>query len=516
MKKEYLIIIFIEVITFCACSNEFLDNNTQKNSRGNLKKFKNIITIDSAYTYHGDLLYNTWLESYNKKMLNLKTRAMSSEDYSFFNKKFIIKSSEATLLYGKNYIYPGAIFEGNSLITQKYCPLFIQNRNPITLSTTLNHNTPKHTSQIITNPCLSKFSDYVKDIVKDGNFDQTEKFMFQYKRFTFYDEIKSAFGTNIDTRKLFSSRKEHSTENKEKIVKSTGMYVKFFQSSFTVNMDIAPLCNQIIKGKTNYEPAYVNSVTFGRLGFIVLETDETFEFSERCIKKEFSRIFYHKTITLSDKEKLFLNNTEFKILIIGADSDYSVQTIKGYSHFLNLISESKFTPTDYGVPITCSFANANTHDMVEIEFENTLYIEPLYVQIKKENIKHEGSYENNYLNSSKDFYIYFYKDREKTKQAIPYTDIIFNVIENETTIHYFPDYNQWPDIIEEYNIKHNNITIRNIAFNSKIYVGSEIIHYESSGKAPSGSPYESSYVWEANKLIKMYSLKDSPFYLKIN
>ncbi|KIO74463.1 hypothetical protein TH53_26320 [Pedobacter lusitanus] len=80
-------------------------------------------------------------------------------------------------------------------------------------------------------------------MAKGGSFQQTDKFMFQYKRFTFYDEIKQAFGTDINTRKLFSSKSETSTSESHKILQSTGLYVKFFQASFTVNMDIAPISN---------------------------------------------------------------------------------------------------------------------------------------------------------------------------------------------------------------------------------------------------------------------------------
>ena len=83
----------------------------------------------------------------------------------------------------------------------------------------------------------------------------------------------------------FLQKSESSTEYRDKIQKSTGMYVKFFQSSFTVNMDIAPLSDQPIQGKSEYEPVYVNSLTYGRLGIIAFETDESYEFAETCIKK---------------------------------------------------------------------------------------------------------------------------------------------------------------------------------------------------------------------------------------
>ena len=287
--------ILLGVTLICSCNEATELAHITPNV--SLIKYKDIVKIDSLYTYPGDSLYQNWINQYNKNLEDKTSRSLSPEDDAFFNKQYIVKSTEATVLYGRNYIFPGSILEGNSISNQNYIPVFISNRKPITVSMTLAHNTPKPTSRTIEAPTFSKLSDYVVEMVTDGNFEQNQKFMFSYKRFSFYDEIKTAFGTNINTRKLFSSKSESSTEYRDKIQKSTGMYVKFFQSSFTVNMDIAPLSDQPIQGKSEYEPVYVNSLTYGRLGIIAFETDESYEFAETCIKKEFDRIFSKKTTT---------------------------------------------------------------------------------------------------------------------------------------------------------------------------------------------------------------------------
>lgn len=517
MKNFLFTISLLTGILVChSCSNEVTEYSTDKEIKFGLIKFENKIMVDSAYTYPEDALYKTWLKSYNTKSYS-QTRSLSPEDAAFFNKRYVVKSTEASLLYGRNYIYPGVVLEGNSISDQKYIPIFIQNRKPITVSMTLSHNTPKHTSRTIENPTQSKLDDYVKEMVVDGNFQQNEKFMFQHKRFTFYDEIKSAFGTNIDTRKLFSSRKENSTENRDKIVKSSGMYVKFFQSCFTVNMDIAPLSDQQIKGKTNFEPVYVSSVTYGRMGVFVFETDETYEFAESCIKKEFDRIFYHKSTELNEKERLFFENTEFKILILGADSDYSVQTVKGYSHFLNLIYNSKFTQHSYGVPITCSFSYANSHGLVETEFVNTVYIEPLFVHFEYGKGSYSSGSNGNY-NNSRPIYLNFYKDRAKTRTAIPYIDLVFNVRKYENFCRYYPNYERWPMIEANCEDKTKEMQIRNIHFKTEIYVGDQVSYYQSDGPSPgsnnNGRP-EPMYAWQADEYFSSYSLQASPFYIII-
>lgn len=514
MKRPliYLLGGFILAIT-SSCSDEF-DNINHGEETASFDRFNNRVVIDSAYTYIGDSIYNAWLNIYNSTIYNRDmTKSLSPEDDAFFNRQYIVKSTEATLLYGRNYIYPGAILEANSISDQKYIPVFVSNRNPITVSMTLTHKKPKPTSKQISSPSYSKLSDYVKEMAIGGSFEQNEKFMFQNRRFTFYDEIKSAFGTNVNTRKLFSSKKESSTEEREKILKSSGMYVKFYQASFTVNMDVAPLSNQPIKGKTNLEPVYVSSVTYGRLGVLVFESDETYEFAETCIKKEFDRIFYKKTTTLTEKERLFFENTEFKVLIIGADSDYTVQTIKGYGHFLNLIYNSKFSETSFGVPISCTFSYANTHGLVETEFVNHLQIEPLFVKFSKENSKYNQDYSSNNYWASSQRYLNFYKDRAKTKPAYPYTDIIFELTETINSARYYPDYKNWPMIKADYSKTSNKLKIRNISLKSRLYVGGENSYYESDGKVP--ERFEPMRIWEAREYSRTYNLSASPFFISV-
>lgn len=515
MRNYIFILLRLLIPLIYSCNNEFeLLEESASTSIPHLTTANYTINIDSAYTYPGDSLYNSWLTQYNS---SAQTRALSPEDDAFFSKAMIVKSTEATLLYGRNFIYPGAILEGNSLEEQNYAPIFVANRNPITVSMTLSHNTPKHTSRTIASPSYSKLSDYVKDMVADGNFQQSEKFMFQHRRFTFYDEIKSAFGTNINTKKLFSSRKESSMEEEYKIQKSAGMYVKFYQSSFTVNVDIEPLSNQPITGSSGVEPVYVSSVTYGRLGVLVFETDETYEFAETCIKKEFDRIFYKKTTQLTEKEKLFFENTDFKVIIIGANSDYAVQSFKGYSHFLNLIYNSHFTEYAYGVPISCSFTTANTHRLVETEFVNHIQLEPLFVHFSRDNYKSIPYYPSDNYESSSQIYLKFYKDRQKTKPAYPYTDIVFEVSKTVRHYRYYPDFQRWPMIKVDV-IKNENeiLKIRNIQYKPQIYVGQELSYYHSSGKRPGGSSHpEPMYYWDADEYYCNYYLESSPFFIKI-
>ncbi|KIO74763.1 hypothetical protein TH53_24570, partial [Pedobacter lusitanus] len=289
--KQLFKLLFIVPVLLYSCRKENPPANASNEALLKTGRTPYRIKIDSSYAYYGDSLYKSMALDYfsrpgghnnqvAKPGKTTITNGMTPEDEAFFSKKHLVKSTEALLYQGKNYIFPGAVLDGNSISKQNYLPIFLPTRKPITVSMSLTHSTPKPTSRVIENPSYSKLDDYVKEMAKGGSFQQTDKFMFQYKRFTFYDEIKQAFGTDINTRKLFSSKSETSTSESHKILQSTGLYVKFFQASFTVNMDIAPIADKPIQGTPGMPPVYVNSVTYGRMGMIVIETDKEYQFAE--------------------------------------------------------------------------------------------------------------------------------------------------------------------------------------------------------------------------------------------
>lgn len=493
-----------------SCSNIEIEQYSTKV----LKMPNNRIIIDSSYTYPGELLYSDILRKYN--LNSTVTKSLSTEDEKFFSKKFITKSTSPIVYEKRSYIYPGALFEGNSISSNEYIPILNIKRNPITVSSTLNHKNLKYTTKTIQNICLSEFSDYVKWLVKDGVFTQNEKFLYSNKRFTFYDEIKQAFGSNVDTKGLFSSFKQGSAELNERISTSTGMFIKFYQSAFTVNMDIAPLSDGLVTGSTEFEPIYINSVTYGRMGVLVFETNEEYEFAQKCMNKEFNNIFCKASETLSESEKRFFENTEFKILIIGSDSDYSVQTVKGYNEFLSLIYNSKFSETNYGVPISCTFSYANSHKLAEIEFEQNIFVEPLFVKMREEKID-LGKNSNYDYNNRFDLYLDFYKDREKTIKSRPDKNIIFSIKKDEVDRYYKYEYSSpeekhkaFPQF--SFDTYSKIINLRNIDFKSSIFVDTGEDYFYTYPI----ETYPGKFIEKTKEHWCSFSLKESPFYLEIN
>lgn len=91
--------ILLGVTLICSCNEATELAHITPNV--SLIKYKDIVKIDSLYTYPGDSLYQNWINQYNKNLEDKTSRSLSPEDDAFFNKQYIVKSTEATVLYGK-------------------------------------------------------------------------------------------------------------------------------------------------------------------------------------------------------------------------------------------------------------------------------------------------------------------------------------------------------------------------------------------------------------------------------
>ena len=63
------------------------------------------------------------------------------------------------------------------------------------------------------------------------------------------------------------------------VARQSGFYVKFYQTSFTLDMDVP---NGSLVKDNNFdsegiEPVYVSSISYGRMGILAIETNEKAE-----------------------------------------------------------------------------------------------------------------------------------------------------------------------------------------------------------------------------------------------
>ncbi len=194
---------------------------------------------------------------------------------------------------------------------------------------------------------------------------QLVSFSYDMNQFSYYNEIKLAFGCNINVAKVFNLGVDVS---KEKIKKNTGLIAKFIQKNFTVDMDL-PLDGNILLNHSDmsnvgaYDPVYISSIVYGRMGVIIVETNESYEDVRVAVKAAFEAKIVNGELNLSYQHKQVLEKCDIKLSVTSGDGKGAVKAISGFEEFKNFIIEGGIFSQDVpGDPLfyTASYLSDNS------------------------------------------------------------------------------------------------------------------------------------------------------------
>lgn len=420
MNKSFFILLFFSCFTFFRCSEEIVENESRSNNQNSNDKLSasNIIDITS---------YGTSPTSFKE---NLSQRKLASKTSDEFTNAIEVESSESVILTNLHrYIFPGSLLRGNSIQDLGFVPI-AANINPVTVSLSI-PSTKYKTGFTMERPSLSSLRSLVNSYLKTSDFSQQGQFSYSIEEFSSFDELKVAFGSNVDTRNIFRRRSTSENHYGHLITTKTGLYIKFFQTSFTLDMDIP---NGSLVKDNNFDnggvdPVYVSSISYGRMGILTVETDEKSEEAIRNMNTSFSKLFVKGNSYLTEEEKKFINSSRFQLYTVGGNGSTAVQSFQGYEAFIKHISQGSFTKDSPGIPIFCSYSNLKDNSPVKTRFKFDVKKKPLYAQIVYENINKDikGNQRDGYIHSiHADVVLKFYESRTK-KPTIASPYITFNL-----------------------------------------------------------------------------------------
>jgi len=121
------------------------------------------------------------------------------------------------------------------------------------------------------------------------------------------------------------------------------------------------LNNNDLSGLGNYSPVYINSIAFGRLGIITVESNKEYQDVKLAFKAAFNAAKINGNLNISAENQTILENCDIKIYIIGGDESYKV--VEGFDEFKNFIlTKGEYSPSNPGLPIsfTASYLSDNS------------------------------------------------------------------------------------------------------------------------------------------------------------
>ena len=293
---------------------------------------------------------NSWDESYHPFA---KTRSMN-ESYEFV--PVILKN-----------VYTGMLLKGEELNNGKMVPI-IEKVDPLQLVFTV----PNFYIGNLPHPSFSSYMQEFKKALNDEDFSgqQIEEFEYDLKQFSKYSEMKLAFGSNVN---IASVMKFEGSAESNQIRHKTGIFARVCQKNFDGIIDY-PEDGNIFSDNdklSKYPNAvYVNSITYGRMAIISIESDTTYNALKTAFKAALNAKVINGEVSMDANAEKLLHNADIHIWIRGGKGADVVATTAGFDEFTKfIVNGGTFTKDIPGQPIYCSVNRVDDNSTFSLFFD---------------------------------------------------------------------------------------------------------------------------------------------------
>ena len=260
-------------------------------------------------------------------------------------KEYLVKTeksavfSSAALMKENNIettiLYPGSILRGSSYLNGTYDPLVLANEfKPVTLFLNVKGNGQVATKDII--PKGSSMFQAISDLRVGSNINFPVNYVpgnytFESTEITNDDSFKKAVGLHVKAN--YSTLASASFDYDYNSVRSTNrkfVMMKLKQTVYSAGIDPVNQANWIEGGIEaqqcgTHEPVYISSIDYGRVAYILIETNKTTEQVSTMIKASLDLKIglFGGSANYSNSQEFqsLFNSSKVKVSILGGSSD---------------------------------------------------------------------------------------------------------------------------------------------------------------------------------------------------
>ena len=222
---------------------------------------------------------------------------------------------------------------------------------------------------------VPSFSSYMKEFKKalndeDFSGQQIEEFEYDLKQFSKYSEMKLAFGANVN---IASIMKFESSAESNQIRHKTGLFARVCQKNFDGIIDYPEdgnIFSNNDKIKDYPNAVYVNSITYGRMAIISIESDTTYTALKTAFKAALNAKMVNGEVSMDASSEQTLQKAEIHIWIRGGKGADAVATATGFNEFTKfIVNGGTFTKDVPGQPIYCTVNRVDDNSAFSLNFD---------------------------------------------------------------------------------------------------------------------------------------------------
>lgn len=412
-----------------------------------------------------------------------------------------------------NVVYPGSIIKGSSIEDFGLIPILGYGRpitvsvsiptSPLKVSKTLPIATPSGMRQVVRDALTTDFAG-------SAGF---SRFNYQMKAFTYYQELKTLYGYNTKSNLLFVTNSTHIDKNLAQISGKSGIMVKFIQQNFSIDMDI-PEAGQLIDPNVDpsvyggYQPIYISSVIYGRMGIMTIESEAEQSKAEATFRKAFNVLgIINGGNSLTSEETALIDAAEIKVSVAGVSGEEAVRLVGGVQGLTALLAKGMtYDAASPGVPIAFKMKDIATDSLIAAPFQVDYgTYDKVYASLEIENRYQVGTGGAGATYEYGDLYLAFYQWPNKIQPVAAPNFVPFNYLINTVT----ENRQYGPNGYHNRSERNEDVKVRNSLKNTRQLLQKDarlryLVKYYNPNQPNNGNQSESIYT---------YRLKPGPGYL---
>lgn len=272
------------------------------------------------------------------------------------------ESHSSEMAVTSSNIFVGGVYTAKSIqdLTFSYI-------NSPAKSIDVSYTFPRYFFDSIDKPSISGMYRSLNKAIESPSFvgKQSLSFEYDFREFSYYSELKLAFGANVSVGSIF---KLDASLEKEKIRSTSGLFARIVQKNFSLIMDYPENGNIFLnESELNKNiaksPVYINSIIFGRMAIIAIESSYSYDALKAAFKASLTAGIVDADLNITAEQKKILQESQIKLFVSGGVSQDVAKIVEGFDEFKNfIINGSEFTKDVPGVPIffTANYASDNS------------------------------------------------------------------------------------------------------------------------------------------------------------
>jgi thiol-activated cytolysin len=308
-----------------------------------------------------------------------KTEATREGDYQCSSQNLLeTRQYDRIVAYAANSdsLYPGAIVSADSVLTGLFTQI-VMPRSPATISVSLENLAGSKTA-VIAEPSLSAYRDALSGILDAEVTGSTPANLYsEIEEVHTEEQLDMALGVQASWGLGLASLKTSFNFKQEEI--RSRYLVRYTQAYYTVDLDapespsslFAPtvrLADVQEKMDAEHPPAYVSSVTYGRM--VVFTFESEYSNTEMGAALDFAYsggVDVKGDVSVTYKD--MISKSKITAFILGGDAGTAVKTIDSYEALINFIKEGgNYSRQSPGAPIAYKLAYLKDNSPARMSF----------------------------------------------------------------------------------------------------------------------------------------------------